>query len=507
MNKLKRLLGCGLAAAMILSVAACEDAAPAGTSGAPTGDQNAPSTSGTTATSTTIDPNENAATDKEEKDLNTGDFTPSGNAGEVHYLGYYDIHTDQKTDEQVLIFESETYGGDIIYENTSSGSAYFDKLGTLIASGDSPDLLTFEPLAFPYGVSKNMFEPLDDYFNPDDAIWTDMRDLIDEYQYDGKHYYFPHRMLVKYALNYNRKTIENAGLRDPYDYCVAGEWTWDAWREMMIEFCNLSDENIGFYSTDTMLECFINTTGTSIVNVLPDGTIQNNLADPNITRAIEYLAEMGRNGLLYPMSHPHGDWIDPTAWAKSYSDKILFLGLEPEWTYEAAAKAVQDQPGVENDILNTPSDFAFVPYPKDPNTDEHYICANSYGFMIPRGADNIDGAVEFIYCNRLYETDENIINQVKKDHVDPEKITYTAGDYAGMQRWVIVWDEQVYDFWMDMLDDTKYTFVIEDMYGFSDDFSTPICKGIYGSTFEEQSWTQTREEIMPTIEGLLQEYM
>lgn len=504
MNKLKRLLGCGLVASMLLSMAACEDSAPTGgnNSGNSIGNTSA------TTTATTADPDENADTDKTEKDLNTGDYTPSGNAGTVKYLGYYDITTDQKGEEQCLIFQSDTYGGNIEWISASSGSAYYEKLATLISGDDSPDLMTFEPLAFPYGVSRNMFESLDDYLDADDAVWEDMKPLIDEYEYEGKHYYFPHRIVTRYSLNYNRKTVEDAGLKDPYDLYLNGEWTWDTWRQMMIDFCNLSEDNIGLYCTSTMLECFINTTGTTVIDVASDGTITNNLNHPNVTRAIEYLAECGRSGLLYPADHPYGDWVSPEVWAKC-SDKLLFLSMEPEWTYIAATETIQNPSGVENDILDTVSDFAFVPFPKDPNADAYYMCSNTFGYMVPKGAKNIKGATEFIMCNRLYETDQNIIDQVKTDHISPTPVYYTAGKYTGMQKWVITWDETCYDLWRDMCDasaDSNFTFIIEDMYGFGDDLSTPITDGIYNSTFVDSSWTQTREEIMPQVEAILAEY-
>jgi hypothetical protein len=51
---------------------------------------------------------------------------------------------------------------------------------------------------------------------------------------------------------------------------------------------------------------------------------------------------MGRSGLLYPESHPHGDWVSPQVFANT-SDKILFLGLEPEWAYIAATENIQNQ--------------------------------------------------------------------------------------------------------------------------------------------------------------------
>ncbi|MBQ8171399.1 MAG: extracellular solute-binding protein [Oscillospiraceae bacterium] len=509
MNKFKRLLSCGLIATMLLGMTACDEgSAPSSGSGVNSGGQSGdaigPGTS-STSTSATTDPDDNAADDSEAKDVSTGNYTPSGNAGTVKFLGYYDINADQKGEEQCKVFATETYGGTIEWISASSGAAYYEKLATLVASDGSPDLLTFEPLAFPYGVSKNMFEPLDEYIDIEDPLWDDMKPMIDEYEFEGKHYYVPHRVVTKYALNYNRQTVEDAGLEDPYNLYVAGNWTWDAWREMMIDFCNQADDNIGFYATSTMLEAFVNSTGTSLIDVAPDGTISNNIASADVTRSIEYLAELGRNGLLYPADHPHGDWVSPQVWAP-VSDKILFLGMEPEWTYIAATEQIQNPTGVENDIFDTPSDFAFVPFPRDPDTDEYYMCSNTFGYMIPKGAKNIDGAVDFIYCNRLFETDQGVIDQLRNDHIAPAKLTYTAGKYEGMQKWQITWDAQVYDHWREMCDSSKFTFIIDDMYGFGDELSTPLTDAMYNSTFGEDSWTQLSEEISPVIQAIIDEY-
>ena len=163
----KKFISSSLAAAMLLSVAACSSP-DSGNSGVSAPSQN---TSSTTSINTT-DPDANAATDQEIKEIDTSDYAPSGNAGVVKYLGYYDITVDQKGQKQVDIFESELYNGKIEWISASFGEGYYDKLATLIAADDSPDLLTYEPLAFPFGVSRGMYEPLDDMLDMDDPLWA-----------------------------------------------------------------------------------------------------------------------------------------------------------------------------------------------------------------------------------------------------------------------------------------------------------------------------------------------
>ena len=504
MFKFKRLAACAMALAMTLSIAACEDGAAPAPSTSSGGGVAAPGGANTTtAMATTTDPDENAATDEEVKDLDTSSYTPSGNAGVVKYLGYYDITVDQKGKEQCMIFESELYGGDIEWISAPNDYAYYEKLATLISADDSPDLLTYEPMAMPYGVSKNMFEPLDDYFNLDDPMWEEMLPFVEQNTYDGKVYYVPHRVVTSFALNYNRKTIEDAGLTDPYDLYRNGEWTWDAWRQMMIDFCNLSDENIGWYATDTIATAFCNTTGKALIDYTTDGNVVNNMGDADITRAVEFMADLGRNGVLY--AGQHGDWVSPQIWAP-ISDQILFLGMEPEWTYIAATEQIQNPSGVDNDILNTVSDFAFVPFPRDPQADAYYLNNGTFGYMVAKGAKNIEGAVEFIHCNRLYESDQAIIDQVRADHVSPEPIYYTAGKYEGMQKWEIIWDEQVYDLWREVCTSDDFVFVQDDLYGFGQDVKTNVCSSVYNSTFGGESWSQLSQEATPVIEAILDEY-
>lgn len=439
----------------------------------------------------------------------TTSFTPSGKAGTVKFLGYYDITIDAKGNTQSQIFESPTYGGKIEWISSSAGAAYFERLGMLIASDDSPDLVTFEPLAYPNGMSKNMFTKLDKHIDINDALWKDMKDIIAQYTYNGSNYYFPHAITTKCALNYNRNTIRDAGLKDPYTLYQNGEWTWDAWRDMMAEFCAQDEDNIGVYTVSTVMETFINTTGTNIIDVTSKGKIKNNLKNADVTRSMNFLAQLGKDGLLYPADHPFGDWVSPQMWA-TLSDKMLFLAMEPEWTYTAATETVQNLVGVENDIHDTVSNFAFVPLPKDPESDKYNISANTFGYMIPKGAKNVKGAVEFINLNRSYETDKNIQKQVKMDSIAPETITYTTGKYAGMQKWRMTWDEKLYDLKMDMCDPSKFTFVFDDMYGINDELSRVITDAMYNSSFGSyygvEDWAQQRDEITPIVDGIISEF-
>ncbi len=494
----KRITGCMLTAAMLLSVTACEqeENPNSGSSGF------VPATTSTTAY-TTVDPDENAATDMEVKDLDTSMYTPDGNAGTVVYLGYYDIHTDQKGREQCLVFESDQYGGKIEHITCPSGDAYVDRLSTLIASDDSPDIVVQDVCRFPGTVSRNMFEALDDYIDIHSPLWEGVSDIAESYTFNGKHYKIPHRVTTSFALNYSKKTIEENNLPDPYELYKNGEWTWDAWRSMMQQFCDRSEDNIGFYATDTILTGLITTTGVALVDAKPDGTIECNITDPNVTRAMSFYEQLCRDGVMY--AKQLGDWVPPQTFATN-CDRLLFLGMEPEWTYIAATEELQNKTGIDNDVFDTVSEFAFVPFPRDVEADAYYQAFDVFGFAVPKGAKNIKGATDMMNCFRVYETDEKVIAQERETHINPPEIYYTEGKYAGSRRWQMMWGEQEYDLWMEMRDGTKFSLLTEDGFGFNQTFWDNFGTVLNAVAFDGESWTQRSTEVAPIIEATLDEY-
>lgn len=438
---------------------------------------------------------------------NTGEFVPtnykpSGNAGTVKYLGFYDITSDYKGKEQCLIFQSELYGGKIEYISTASGAAYYEKLGVLIASDDSPDIVTKDAMLYPGNVSKNMFLPLDEVIDLKSSLWKDMKTLADSYAWNGKHYYVPHMITTSMALNYNKKTIAANGLPDPYELYRNGDWTWETWRSMMEKFCAKSDDNIGFYTTSYGINSLILTTGTPIVGI-SGGKAVNNAMSSNVNRAMQFVDDLRFSGLSYDFQY--GDWVSPQIFAKT-SDKILFLVMEPEWTYIAATEEVQNQVGVENDIFDTLSDFAFVPMPRDSQADNYYQDFDSFGFLIPKGARNVSGAADFINLFRDYETDKTVQENVKKSCVSPDTVVYSSGRYEGMRKWQMTWDEQQYDLWREMRDPANFTFVAENVNGFNSYLSDLAYNSLNATAMYGESWADISKGLSDAVDEVSAAY-
>ncbi len=494
--KFKKAAACVLCAAMVVCATACEE------EGAVSGNTSGISTSASTTVQSSMDVNDQLEnTDKEAKALSQSDFVPSGNAGTIQYFGFYDITTDQKGTEQTLIFESDTYGGKIEVSRVSFGDEYYNKLATYVASDDSPDIVTKDALLYPGNVGKNLFEPLDDYIDMDCALWSGMKDIIESYAYQGKHFFYPHMTTTMYALNYNKQTFIDNDLTDPYDLYLAGEWTWDAWRDLMMEFCDKSDDNVGFFTTNHTITGFIATTGKPLVEATSEGIV-NNFQSPEITRAMSFLEELCREGLTY--GKQFGNWIDPGDFTR-YSDKLLFICTEPEWTYIAETESVQNKEGVDEDIFDTVSDYSFVPFPRDPEADAYYIDFDSFGYLVPKGAKNISGAIEFINLNRVYQTDPEIQEKVRQEHIAPEPIYYTKGKYEGSRRWQMTWGEREYDLWRDMCKSDNFKYVSEKVEGFSTKLTDEVGTLLMNVVEQGESWTKTCEEFVPIIDAAISE--
>ena len=187
MNKLKTVSAAVLAGAMVLSMTACDESAPAVSSNGGA----APSTSAATTTFARDDNVVSAVGDITDKvdnpDLNVN--------RRIKWMAWWDI--DETTPEAELfksVYGVPTEGSDPdregrIFEYTSVAYAErFDKLGAAIAADDSPDLFPFEIRDFPYGVLKGRYQPIDEIIDLDSAKWEKTADLRKLFELNGRQY-------------------------------------------------------------------------------------------------------------------------------------------------------------------------------------------------------------------------------------------------------------------------------------------------------------------------------
>ncbi|MBD5104444.1 MAG: carbohydrate ABC transporter substrate-binding protein [Ruminococcaceae bacterium] len=516
MKKLRKTLSVMLSAAVVLSTTACSQGDSKGSNG--------------NLNDITTDSNgEMSFTEAPVVEID--DETPTG---KIVYLSY-ETGFDESND-MVALFKKR-YGGDFEHEMCSSGNAYFEKLGTMISTGLSPDLVRYEWRSFPHGMSYNMYTPLDTYIDIDSDLWKDMKDIAEQFVYNGKHYYYPHQLKTNYALNYNNRVLEENGMTDPYALFQENKWTWSAFEEMLKQWCDMDPNHIGYNGVGGMI--FVLTTGTKIVDIQGNEII-NNLKTENVSRTMLWLEDMRRQGLLgasldqQAMGYSSG-YVAPD---QAFIDgNLLFLGMDPSWTYPAAKEAL-DTKGLENELK-------FLPFPRDELADTYYCGIDTFGYLIPSGAPNVKGAVDWINMHRTEEIDEENIAKAKADAISdaisyyPKCANKDCGDTSdshddqgrhiftdeenesGMstcpscgterrEKYKVVWSEEQWDLYQEMKStDGRFTMLFDHCYGFSDDVS-----GLFNGdeslmdspVFHDLSFTSLVESKNGVLEGYLNQY-
>lgn len=225
----KRILACAITAAMATSMlSACNGSTTTSGSASDAG-----ASQGNSSTTENSNSGNNSSTDGNGGSNGGNIVEAPSNGTTLKWLGYYDLNTDDK--EIVDKFADEGYT--VEYISTSSNE-YFTKLAQLVASSDSPDMVRYEWQSYPHGVANNLYTSLDDYVDFDSDTWSGIKDMIENFNYGGKHYYLPYRVNPGVVLIYNQTALDDEGIKtDPLELYKEGKWTWTAWKDIMTEWC------------------------------------------------------------------------------------------------------------------------------------------------------------------------------------------------------------------------------------------------------------------------------
>jgi multiple sugar transport system substrate-binding protein len=131
--------------------------------------------------------------------------------------------------EMELVKEFERRHPDIHVRLTLvPGSAYYQKLQVMLASGTAPDVFRCDHYQFPAYAHRGYFMPLKDFIAADkDFRFEDyFHFAIREGMYRGE-FYGPNVLFGARVIYYNKTAFEKEGLTDPYVLYKRGEWTTD----------------------------------------------------------------------------------------------------------------------------------------------------------------------------------------------------------------------------------------------------------------------------------------
>ncbi len=508
----KKILSSVLAVSMIASLFSACDGNTAST-------DSSSNTTSSTAESSTTDSKDEASTDN--GNTSTDDSTENGsatieeapsNGSVLKWLSYYDLNTNDK----VIVEQFNDAGYTVEYIATQSGAIYFEKQAQLVASDDSPDMVGYEWMSFPHGISKNLYMPIGQYIDLDSPTWSCIKDVVETFNYGGKHYYVPYRITSGVVLLYNATALENEGIsEDPFELYQEGEWTWSKWKDLMAEWCNLGEDYYGIMPTGFVAMPFIVSTGTPLIDV--DGTnkqIINNMKEPNIQRCQDFLQQLAKEGMVYDT------YEDPSTCL--LSGKLMFAEFGLDWGYSSAAKGAPDQ------------DIKFVPIPRDENADAYYMNTNTFGYLVPAGAKNVKAALKYMEICRLNEIDpENL--EYAKDEATADALYYPKCPECGVStadktldkcpecnadrrpnKNHVPMSEELYDLSQELKnpESEQFTFIFDDCFGFSQELTDMLQVGdaegqgcILGGPFKAgESYTNLRDSYFGTVEAVLQPY-
>lgn len=390
MKNVKKTIAGISALTLTMSLAAC---------GSEEGDTTATEATVTTTTAATVELN--TATYAEE-DKQTLDDLANEQLRDVElenktikWLAHYDINpSTSKGDSEavnITLFKSK-YGGNIEYVPTTWNTRYSD-LSTHVLGGDGIDFFPCDTAALPKGVINGMFQPIDDYIDIDSPLWEDMKPAMEIYNFNGKHYELVNSVSAEQIVIYNKQTIEEQGFDDPWELYKSGEWNWDTFTSMLESFVDPDNEQYGLDGWFNEKALLLSAGVPSVSSV--NGSLQVNLNDPTIEKAMNWSYELYNKGLVFDLSLY--DWnIQPQ-----------FMGEGKELFYIIGAWDVQSNPDVW--ATQIPADkLGFAPVPSPAGSDP-YQSATLDGWVICKGAANPEGVALFAECTRLANTSDEAI--------------------------------------------------------------------------------------------------
>ena len=313
----------------------------------------------------------------------------------IKWLAHYDLNPSSNGASKSVGLEmfEKKYGGEIQYYPTTWENRFND-LSTYVLGGEGIDFFPGDDTAnFPKGIVSGMFQPVDDYIDMNSAIWQNTKDAMELLNFGGKHYEFITTVTAEAVVIYNKATIEANGLDDPWDLYEAGEWNWDTFKQMLLDFVDEDSDQWGLDGFWAEKALFLSAGVPSVQSV--DGNLVCNINDATVEKAMNYQYDLYTNGLVFPR--------EQFAW----SEQPSFMGEGRQLFYICGAWTVQAAPETWTTAID-PEDLGLAPVPSPADSDP-WQGATLGGYALCKGAQNPAGVALFAECQILGSNDESAI--------------------------------------------------------------------------------------------------
>lgn len=380
-------------------------------------------------------------------------------------------------DECIELFSS-LYNGSVEINYVPYNRLY-ESLSLLSKNDNSPDIVKNDSKTFPYGIYNNYFEKLDEFIDLDSEVWIGMKDMAEKFKYKGNIYYVPQNISVNNILAYDYDLFNTYGISDPYEIYLGDDWDWKQFELTLHLHKNKVPDSSGVINFS--IYEFVSTTGQKLVD-FKDDNIFSNINNGDIDQALMRIEMLRTQGYLSTEIIPAKDSFT--------SENIAFYSMSIN-EYEEIMRESE-------------SEIRFVPYPKSNSADAKYISGKTEGFLIPKGAKNLKGAVDWIVLNRLYVTNPKNITLEEKQALEGD---YPDAESDGSQA-LKGWKGYMYQLNKSLVNPEQFTLVFENIGGVSFELDSYLDekKVFYQQEYNYQSWRQNREEYNNKLEEFLKDY-
>ena len=181
---------------------------------------------------------------------------------------------------------------DFVYADDEN---YLNKLVSLKAAGNAPEIACIRPAHYPLSILQNYFLPLtEEDMDVDSAVYD--LDTMDMLAWDGEHYGYVAYKSTKTnygVLLYNQDIFDQYGVTDPNTMWREGNWNWDTFVEMAQDI--QSKSGIQALTAEYHGYLLSLTAGEDCVT-MSNGKLVNNATSSKLRDAYRWLNNLKLNG-------------------------------------------------------------------------------------------------------------------------------------------------------------------------------------------------------------------
>lgn len=262
-----------------------------------------------------------------------------------------------------------------------------DKAINLQNSGAAPDLLLLSDQSFPSTAVTKIVQPLEDLKDSTGKkidfrkrLWSDL--VMNAFKYNGKTYAIQGKSAMPWLtlMYYNETMFKQAALTTPKELYKQGKWSWAEFAKAAKKLTKSTPGSqtfdvLGFATWTLIPSVFTQSNDTAVIKLGTSGKYVANLTDPKVLTTLNFLYD-----------------------AFQSPDKGGYMNIDAGQSFEADFPAGKIAMVVGNPPPSTVKfDWDCVPMPYGPDNKTKKLAAEVFGYGIPTGAKNPEGAMAFLY--------------------------------------------------------------------------------------------------------------